>query len=156
MGDFAKTLNLKELVMKRKLMSLISVFMFVAVFITALPARAAITNASDLRVALNSLLSEHVQLAASATNAALGGREDEFKAAADALDANSVELSKAIGAVYGPDAEAAFLPLWRKHIGFFVDYTTATAAKDTAKQDEAVANLVQYTQDFGAFLSSAN
>jgi hypothetical protein len=30
------------------------------------------------------------------------------------------------------------------------------STKDKAKQDKAVADLVRYTQDFGAFLSSAN
>ena len=30
------------------------------------------------------------------------------------------------------------------------------ATKDKAKQDKAVTDLVQYTQDFGAFLASAN
>ncbi|MBI1734918.1 MAG: hypothetical protein HYR51_07070 [Candidatus Rokubacteria bacterium] len=37
-----------------------------------------------------------------------------------------------------------------------VDYTVGTATKDRAKQDKAVGDLVGYTQDFGAFLSSAN
>ncbi len=114
------------------------------------------SGAAELRIALDRLLSEHVVLAAAATGAALDGRTDEFQAAADALDANSVDVSKAIGSVYGADAEAAFLPLWRKHIGFVVDYTNAVAAKDMAKQDQAVADLVAYTEDFGAFLSSAN
>jgi len=48
------------------------------------------------------------------------------------------------------------LALWRKHIGFVVDYTTGIATKDKMKADKAVSELVQYTQDFGAFLSSAN
>jgi hypothetical protein len=113
-------------------------------------------KAAELRAGLNTLFSEHVSLAASATGAALGGRDGEFKAAAAALDANSVDISKAIGSVYGKDAEAAFLPLWRKHIGFVVDYTVATATKDKAKQTKAVNDLVGYTEDFGAFLSSAN
>src|SRR5262245_24138119 len=113
-------------------------------------------KAADLRVALNGLLAEHVTLAAAATNAALGGRQAEFQAAAGALDANSVDLSKAIGSVYGKGAEDAFLPLWRKHIGMFVDYTTGVAAKDQAKQTKAINDLVGYTQDFGAFLNSAN
>jgi hypothetical protein len=113
-------------------------------------------KAADLRVALNGLLAEHVTLAAAATNAALGGRQAEFQAAAGVLDANSVDLSKAIGSVYGKGAEDAFLPLWRKHIGMFVDYTTGVAAKDQAKQTKAVNDLVGYTQDFGAFLNSAN
>jgi hypothetical protein len=114
------------------------------------------TKAADLRTGLNALLREHVYLASAATGAALGGRDSEFKAAAEVLDANSVEIAQAIGSVYGADAEKAFLPLWRRHIGFAVDYTVGVATKDTAKQDQAVRNLVQYTQDLGAFLSSAN
>jgi len=111
---------------------------------------------SDLRTGLNSLFREHVFLAAAATGAALAGRDGEFKAAAGSLDANSVDISKAIGSVYGQGTEQAFLPLWRKHIGFVVDYTVGVATKDEAKKDKAVSDLVQYTQDFGAFLSSAN
>ena len=114
------------------------------------------TPAAGLRVGLNALLSEHVYLAAAATNAALGGRQPEFEAAAAALDANSVDVTKAIGSVYGAEAEQAFLPLWRKHIGMVVDYTMGAATGDRAKQDKAVADLVGYTQDFGAFLQSAN
>jgi hypothetical protein len=113
-------------------------------------------KSADLRVALNNALREHVVLAAFATNAALGGRTPEFQAAAGALDANSVDISKAIGSVYGKPAEDAFLPLWRKHIGMFVDYTTGVATKDAAKQKKAVDDLMGYTQDFGAFLNSAN
>ena len=113
-------------------------------------------TAADLRANLNALLGEHVLIAAVATSHALGGREAAFNGAAGGLDANSVDLSKVIGAVYGADAEKAFLPLWRKHIGFFVDYTMGMASKDKAKQDKAVADLVGYSQDFGAFLSSVN
>jgi hypothetical protein len=113
-------------------------------------------SAADLRVALNTTLAEHVWLAAATTEAALGGRGGEFKDAAGALDANSVALSKAIGSVYGADAGTAFLALWRKHIGFFVDYTNGVARKDKAMQDKAVKDLIGYADDFGAFLSSAN
>lgn len=48
------------------------------------------------------------------------------------------------------------MPLWRKHIGFVVDYTVGVATKDDAKKNKAVNDLVQYTQDFGAFLAAAN
>ena len=88
------------------------------------------TKAADLRVALNALLGEHVVLAASVTQGALAGRQAQFTGAAAALDANSVDIATAIGSVYGGDAERAFLPLWRKHIGLAVDYTAAVAAKD--------------------------
>ena len=116
----------------------------------------ALTPAADLRVALNHLLAEHVFLAASATGGALGNREAQFKEAAAQLDANSIDLSKAIGSAYGGDAEAAFLPLWRSHIGMVVEYTVGKATKDEMKQQKAVNDLVGYTQDFGAFLSGAN
>ena len=105
-------------------------------------AAASATPAASLRVALNGLLGEHVILAAAATGAALDGRDAEFKAAAGALDANSVDLAKAIGSVYGKDAEQAFLPLWRRHIGFVVDYTVGVATKDRAKQQKAVSDLI--------------
>src|SRR4029077_11321101 len=49
---------------------------------------------ATLRTTLNLALREHVYLASAATNAALGGRDAEFKAAAGALDANSVAISK--------------------------------------------------------------
>src|SRR5882724_11476566 len=90
------------------------------------------------------LFQEHIYLAGAATNAALGGREAEFKAAAGALDANSVAISKAIGSVYGEGAEKAFLPLWRRHIGFVVDYTVGVASNDKGKQDKVVGDLVKY------------
>jgi hypothetical protein len=111
--------------------------------------------ASDLRVGLNTLLAEHIYLASAATGAALGGRSAEFGAAAAALDSNSVALSQAIGTVYGSDAGTAFLALWRKHIGFVVDYTTGLAGKNKMKQDKAVQDLLGYANDFGAFLHAA-
>ena len=109
--------------------------------------------ASTLLVTLDAGLKEHVYLAAMATENALGGRKAGFEAAAAALDENSVALSKAIGSVFGADAEKAFLPLWRSHIGFVVDYTSNFA--DKAKQDKAVSDLLGYTQTFGAFLNGA-
>ena len=126
------------------------------VWAARLDAPTSATPAAGLRVGLNALLSEHIYLAAAATNAALGGRQPEFEAAAAALDANSVDVARAIGSVYGPDAEKAFLPLWRRHIGMVVDYTVGVATSDRARQDNAVNDLVGYTEDFGAFLSGAN
>jgi hypothetical protein len=113
-------------------------------------------KAAGLRASLNTLLQEHVYLAAAATGAALDGREAEFKAAAGALDENSLAIAKAVGSVYGAEAEQAFLPLWRRHIGFAVDYTVGVATRDRAKQDQAVQDLIGYTNDLGAFLAAAS
>ena len=146
---------LKQLIGGLALLAVVAIGV-TAVWAARLDAPTSATPAAGLRVGLNALLSEHVYLAAAATNAALGGRQAEFEAAAAALDANSVDVARAIGSVYGPDAEQAFLPLWRKHIGMVVEYTVGAAAGDRARQEKAVNDLVGYTQDFGAFLSGAN
>ncbi|MCA1647309.1 MAG: hypothetical protein LC797_18245 [Chloroflexi bacterium] len=114
------------------------------------------TPAANLRVTLNQLGAEHVYLAGYAFSAALGGRNDEFKVAADTTDTNTQELGAAIGSVYGPDAQAKFVALWRAHIGFFVDYAMAAATKDDAKKQKARADLDGYRNDIDAFLTGAN
>lgn len=121
------------------------------------PSASALSKAATLRASLDAMFAEHVTLAAAATNAALGGRTAEFEAAAAVLTGrNANDLAAAVGSVYGKKAQDAFLPLWNEHIGFFVDYTTAVATKDGAKQQKAVDDLTAYTQEFGAFLNSAN
>jgi hypothetical protein len=114
------------------------------------------TKAASLRTTLNGLFREHAFLAAAATAAALDDRKADFAAAAEALDLNSVDLSKAIGAIYGKDAERGFLPLWRRHIGFFVDYTVGHAAGNAQKQAKARDDLMRYGEHLGGFLNSAN
>lgn len=114
------------------------------------------TPAAELRSKLNTVLAEHAMLAASATGAALGGRSSEFDAAAAALEANSVELAGIVGTAYGANAEALFLEGWRKHIGFFVDYTNGAATKDEAAKQQAVENLRKYARDVAALFESAN
>lgn len=115
-----------------------------------------IKTGADLRVAVNLLLAEHVDLAGAATGWAMMGMNKNFTAAAGALDANSVDLANAIGLVYGDGAKDAFLPLWRKHIGFYVNYVTSTIKQDMGGRDQAVADLMGYAKDFGAFLNAAN
>jgi hypothetical protein len=114
------------------------------------------SKAADLVTTLNVTLREHVFLASAATGAALGGRNDEFTAAAAALDGNSAAMTAAVGSVYGPEAGKAFDPLWKKHIGFLVDYTNSVRDKNQPKADEAMRSLLQYTEDFGAFINTAS
>ena len=116
------------------------------------------SGGAGLRQALTSGLQEHEYLAGIAIfNAVNFGLDNAFtKASIATLDQNSVDLSKAIGSVYGESAEKAFLPLWRKHIGFFVDYTLAGAKSDAAGQQKAKQDLDGYRADFGAFLAGAN
>lgn len=132
-----------------------------ALLLTAPPGDAAVEvtssgKAADLRANLNVLFSEHTLLVANTTAAALAGRDDELAAAAWALDANSLDLSRAIGAVYGKAAGDRFLVGWRKHIRFFLDYAKGVATKDRAKRGKAVADLSAYAKEIGAFLHAAN
>ena len=110
-----------------------------------------------LQQGLTDLLDSHVYLAAIAVSTGLGSGLDspEFMAAAGTLDANSVDLSKAIGSVYGPDAEKAFLKQWRAHIGFFVEYTEGKATGNKKQAAAALDKLENYKKDFAAFLESA-
>src|SRR5689334_12681689 len=68
--------------------------------------------AADLRTKLNLALGEHIVFAAKATEAALGGRNEEFAAYGDLLNKNGTEIGATIGSVYGADAEDAFNKIW--------------------------------------------
>ena len=115
------------------------------------------TKAANLRVALNDLLGEHMDLAAAASQAGYSATRTST-ALAKALDQNSVETANAIGSVYGAAARNKFLngrALWRDHIRFFVNYTVALAKKDKAGQTKAVNNLKGYIEAFSSFLATA-
>ncbi len=111
------------------------------------------SGASKLRGDLTALLSEHVYLAGITTGEALAGRD--HKPAAAALEKNTQGLQDAVTSIYGEAGGKQFGDLWRKHIGFFVDYTTGRATKDEAKVQKAKEDLDGYREDFGAFLESA-
>jgi hypothetical protein len=112
------------------------------------------TKAAGLRVVLNNLEAQHVDLASAATRAGFDG-SPMFEASAGALDKNSVALSQAIGSVYGADAEAKFLEIWRSHITFFVNYTVAAKGGDQAGMDKAVSDLNGYVSAISDLLGGA-
>lgn len=118
--------------------------------------------AADLRAGMTLLLREHVLLAASATDAALGGRQAQFEAAAAALNglanSNTADIVGAITSVYGDEIGKAFDGLWRSegHIPAFVAYTQAVAINDNASADKAIADLLAYAETFGATMNSVN
>src|SRR5215218_8866741 len=116
------------------------------------------SGSAELRAGLTSLLEEHVYLAGISVANGVGNGLDskQFKAAAATLDDNSKALADAIGSVYGDDAGAQFLSLWRKHIGFFVTYTKGLATKNPKLAAKAQKQLDGYRTDFGAFIASAN
>jgi hypothetical protein len=113
---------------------------------------------SRLNQTLTGLLDSHVYLASLAVLEAKltkSTTSPAFKAAAAALDTNTVDLSKAIASVYGDAAGKQFLSLWRKHIGFFVDYAVGRLTGNTKQENKAKTDLNHYKKDFAAFLAKA-
>ncbi|QOR68032.1 hypothetical protein IM538_07835 [Cytobacillus suaedae] len=112
------------------------------------------TPASDLRAALDALLSEHAYLAVVAMQKGIDGSED-FEAVAGALNENTEGLSAAVASVYGEAGGAQFKEIWSSHIGYFVDYVKATAANDQTAKDQALAELDIYRAEQAAFFETA-
>lgn len=114
------------------------------------------SKAADLRTKLDVLLGEHLILASKATDAALGGRTDEFQAYGALLNQNGTDIGTTIGAAFGTDAQSKFNQIWSAHDGFFVDYTTGVATNDKTKQDKAVQDLTtQYIPQFSDLIAGA-
>lgn len=113
------------------------------------------TPAADLRILLSNQLSEHAALALLTMQKGADGADD-FENAAAALNENTEELTKSIASVYGKEAGEEFKRMWNDHIGFFVDYVTATGEKDEDGKKEALANLDAYRGEFAQFLAGAN
>lgn len=109
---------------------------------------------AELRVTLNALLSEHVDLSLAVLRNTYEGSAD-FEASQAVLDKNTVELAATIGSVYGTEAEAQFLDLWREHIGFFANHTIGLKNNDQVKSNQAKQDLRGYADDISTFFSTA-
>lgn len=116
--------------------------------------------AATLRADLTALLQEHVYLAGIAVFTAYtneGGTDSEaFKSAAATLDANSVDLSKAVGSLAGAENEATFLQTWRDHISNFVDYANGAATNDEDAKKAAIRGLDAYRGTAGGFFEEVS
>ncbi|ANU13031.1 hypothetical protein B481_0358 [Planococcus halocryophilus Or1] len=112
------------------------------------------TPAAELRIALDTTLTEHAFLAIEAMRKGVDGAED-FDQAAGALLANADDLSAAVGSVYGDEGAAQFDEVWKSHIGYFVDYVTATAEDNQEGKDQALAELEKYKVEQSEFFDTA-
>ena len=111
--------------------------------------------ASELRVTLGRLLSEHVFLTVEQMRSAASSAPD-LEAVAELVEANTRDLESAIASIYGAQAGTRFGQLWRSHIAFFVDYARASAAGDEAGKRKALDSLPGYRDDLSRFLAGAN
>jgi len=112
------------------------------------------TPAADLRVTLNSLLREHVNLGLIALYNVIDN-DEATAASVEALDDNTNELAATIGSVYGEDAEEAFDKIWSAHIGFFANYATSLRTNDSDLRKEAESDLRNYQTEISNFFNGA-
>ncbi|WKA58366.1 copper amine oxidase [Planococcus shenhongbingii] len=112
------------------------------------------TPAAELRIALDTVLTEHAFLAVEAMRKGVDGAED-FDQASGALLANADDLKAAVASVYVEEGAAQFDEIWKSHIGYFVDYVTATAKEDQAGKDKALADLEEYKKTQSEFFDAA-
>lgn len=112
------------------------------------------TPAAELRITLDTALTEHAFLAIEAMRKGADGAED-FDQTAAALTANSDDIAAAVSSVYGEEAGAQFLEIWNSHIGYFVDYVKATGAGDEEAKNAALAELEEYKKEQAAFFATA-
>jgi|GEM_PF-1161979 len=112
------------------------------------------TPAADLRVTLNSLLRQHVNLGMIALYNVIDN-DDATAASVEALDDNTNELAATIGSVYGDDAEDAFDKIWSDHIGYFANYATGLRTNDSDMREEAEDELRGYQTKISTFFNGA-
>ncbi|WP_322907623.1 copper amine oxidase N-terminal domain-containing protein [Paenibacillus campi] len=144
--------------MFKSVLSKIGILLMAVVLIVPTTAGAAATTkgaGADLRATLGQILGEHALLAIIAMQKGIDGKPD-FTQAAAALNANTDELSAAVASVYGNAAGESFKTIWSSHIGYFVDYVKATAAKDNAAKQKAKDELAEYKVKQAKFFADAN
>ena len=110
---------------------------------------------SDLRLALDRLLAEHLVLAAETMRAGVAQTAD-FEAGGDALEASTSDLAAAVTSVYGRAAGEAFADLWRQHIEAYLAYVEGLGSGDEASQSAGLDKLHAYHEQIAGFLASAN
>jgi hypothetical protein len=80
--------------------------------------------------------------------------EDKFvRAARDALQRNTDELSDAITSIYGADAGSDFASLWTGHVDSLVAYSRAVADDEDGARKEARQQLTEYADRYGEFIT---
>lgn len=107
-----------------------------------------------LRSQLGELLAEHAVLIEDTTRAAASNTPD-FTAAGDEMNANTQDISAAIGTLFSASAGKQFQGMWASHVDALVSYGAATAAKDQARQDTAKGRLATFEKQMSAFLGTA-
>lgn len=110
---------------------------------------------SNLRLALDRLLGEHLVLAAEAMRAGVR-QSPAFEAARESLEANSGDLAGAIADIYGADAGQQFQNVWKKHVDAYLAFVDALGSNDDAEREASLGRLHAYHDQIAQLLTAVN
>jgi hypothetical protein len=105
-----------------------------------------------LRSAFAMLLGEHMELLVDAQRAAFTGQA-EFKAAGAEVNANTIALTQAMGAILGPVKGAEFQTAWANHVDGLMAYTSAVAGMNDVGKESARRNLDAFANRLALYFS---
>lgn len=110
---------------------------------------------SDLRLALDRLLGEHLVLAAEAMRAGVR-QSPAFEAARQSLDANSGDLADAIADIYGAKTGQQFEDVWNEHSDAYLAFVEALGSNDDAEREASLGRLHDYHDQLAKLLTAVN
>lgn len=115
----------------------------------------------ELNVALDGLLREHVTTSLAVTRTIVDGGSAEKLAGAEAAQTtNAVSIAKAVGGIYGEEAQKAITTPFVEHITNSNNYAKAVAANDAAAKEMSLTalrtNLRQVADVFNSVIPSVS
>ena len=111
------------------------------------------TPAADLRVAMNNLFSEHVDVSAEVMRNIIDDSSD-LEASKEAQMDNAVEIAEAFGSLYGSDVQELVGEAFIEHIEFSNEYAEAVDDMDENAKDDADDELDEYLREISVLLAS--
>jgi hypothetical protein len=110
---------------------------------------------SDLRLAFDRLLGEHLVLAAEAMRAGVR-QSPAFEAARESLDENSGDLAREIADIYGADTGQQFEDVWTEHVDAYLAFVQALGSNDDAEREASLGRLHAYHDQIAQLLTAVN
>jgi hypothetical protein len=107
-----------------------------------------------LRSQLGKLLAEHAVLVEDVTRAAVTSAPD-FTAAAEMINGNTRDLAAAVDTLFGAPVAEKFQAVWAPHVEHLVAYSSATAADEPARKEQARAALPDFERRLADLLAPA-
>lgn len=118
-------------------------------------AAAAPASPAELGLQLQSLLGQHMVLAADMMRGRLRDDPDLAQAANAALGKNTAAMGAIVETAFGEPARQQFTPLWSGHVTALFNYARGLAEKDQTVRARAAAATSAFERDIASFFSAA-